>query len=448
MNDLWTTKYLPTKIDDIIGNKESINYIQNWLANFHKAKNSSIVICGPHGIGKNVTIKLLLENYGYDVKFLSSPNIKQSKILKDVLQPSVSNIHLLFEDYDKHTKYCKKSALVIDDSETITLASEKNVLFQVFKDNESKKMFPLIFLTNEQHNKLVSDIKKACPEIKFNYPNPEELIDFVKNICDKENMSIDDIKTIHNIIKFSQFDIRRLLLILQDLKLTYTTNNIGPDEWKRYVTSSQKKDKDIGLFDATKNILDSYKNIDTCLQLYETEKVLLPLMVFENYPRNIITRSSSSNNELLKSMKDITNSISLGDVIETNIYTDQNWYLQNLHGFYTCVETSYLLNKYPKKYGDQQHIDFSSDLNKTSLKNINKKNIASILSNLPNKNLIDLLYLNRLINHNVNNETFQLLHDITNDYNINTKMIEIIMKVDKTLEKVNITTKNKKLLQK
>lgn len=447
MDDLWTTKYLPTKIDDIIGNRDGIQFIQNWLANFQKTKNSSIVICGPHGIGKSITIKLLLEEQGYDVKFLSSPNIKQSKILKDVLQPSASNIHLLFDE-DKQTKYCRKSALVIDDSETITLSSEKNILFQVFKDNESKKMFPLIFLTNEQHNKLVSDIRKACPEIKFNYPTPEEMISFVKSTCNKENMIIDDIKTIHNIVKFSQFDIRRLLLIIQDLKLTYGNNNVGPDEWKKYISSSQKKDKDIGLFDATKNILDNYKNIDTCLQLYETEKVLLPLMVFENYPRNVLARNCPSPNDLLKTMKHITNSISLGDVIETNIYTDQNWYLQNLHGFYTCVETSYLLNKYPKKNTDYQHIDFSSDLNKTSLKNINKKNIASILSDLPNKNLIDILYLNTLINYNVKNDKFQLLHELTNDYNINTKMIELIMKVDKTLEKVSITTKNKKLLQK
>ena len=40
---------------------------------------------------------------------------------------------------------------------------------------------------------------------------------------------------------------------------------------------------DIGLFDATKIILSDYNNLDDILVLYETEKVLLPLMIHENY---------------------------------------------------------------------------------------------------------------------------------------------------------------------
>ena len=68
-------------------------------------------------------------------------------------------------------------------------------------------------------------------------------------------------------------------------------------------------------------------------------------------------------------MKYVTNAISEGDVIETNIYTDQNWYLQNIHGFYTCAETSHHINKYSKnKSTPFYQLGFSSDLNKTSLK--------------------------------------------------------------------------------
>ena len=65
-------------------------------------------------------------------------------------------------------------------------------------------------------------------------------------------------------------------------------------------------------------------------------------------------------------MKHVTESISRGDVIETNIYTDQNWYLQDIHGFITCAETSYHINKYNKiKKKLYYNLSFSSDLNKT-----------------------------------------------------------------------------------
>ena len=40
---------------------------------------------------------------------------------------------------------------------------------------------------------------------------------------------------------------------------------------------------------------------------------------------------------LINVLKNVTKSISLGDIIETNIYTDQNWYLHDIHGFTSFI---------------------------------------------------------------------------------------------------------------
>jgi len=114
-------------------------------------------------------------------------------------------------------------------------------------------------------------------------------------------------------------------------------------------------------------------------------------MVFENYPKTMLHRRAPLE-DILADMSEITTSISMGDVVETNIYTDQNWYLQNIHGFLTCAYTSYTINKYDYDGPENYQIDFSSDLNKTSLKNINKKSIGIIQSCFKKKkNLCDLL---------------------------------------------------------
>ena len=44
----------------------------------------------------------------------------------------------------------------------------------------------------------------------------------------------------------------------------------------------------------------------------------------------------------------ISDSISRGDNIETSIYTDQNWFLQNIHGFFTCINTNFWINNNSK----------------------------------------------------------------------------------------------------
>jgi hypothetical protein len=436
MNSLLSIKYIPTEPNDIIGNKHNIDFICNWLNNFKNTSYSSIIISGHHGVGKTITIKTILKYLNYDIKYLSSYNIKNIKKINELI-----NINSIYFDNNNNN-----FAVIIDDFDTITLTSKKNLLFQLFKKNEENKYFPIIFLTNEQHSKLVSNIKKSCPELKFDFPEVYELIEYVKKICINENINIINDNLILNIIKYSQFDIRKLLLILEDLKLTYNNNQINDKEWELYILSSLKKNKNIGLFEATKKLFDKYINISKCIELYETEKVLLPLMIFENYGKNILSRQIHNNLDFYKILHNVSDSISIGDNVETNIYTDQNWYLQNLHGFYTCVETSYNINKYPKKNNNPYTINFSSDLNKTSLKNINKRNINNIQNLLENKNLTDIMYLNKILTYNINNNKYAFIKNLIKNYKLNNKHIELFSKIDKSLEKINFNNKIKKQL--
>ena len=106
----------------------------------------------------------------------------------------------------------------------------------------------------------------------------------------------------------------------------------------------------------------------------------------------------------------ITDASSIGDNIETNIYVDQNWINQNIHGLYTVVHISHIVNNsiekmfttetpVQKKYIKDADYDVchSLDLHKTSLKNINRKQIFAIKSYMPSKNLTDILYINKII---------------------------------------------------
>lgn len=146
-------------------------------------------------------------------------------------------------------------------------------------------------------------------------------------------------------------------------------------------------------------------------------------------------------------MKNVSNSISWGDVIETSIYTDQNWFLQeNIHAFYTTVNTSYNLNKYSSNKDEKAKISFSSDLNKTSLKNINRKNILILKHSIPNKNLEDLIYMNTIISNFVINKEYDKVRKIKHEYNLSIKDIEIILKLNKITEKITLTSKMKKLI--
>jgi hypothetical protein len=218
-----------------------------------------------------------------------------------------------------------------------------------------------------------------------------------------------------------------------------------------FIEKSREKNIDTGLFDATNKILNNYLDYDTIMKLYEFEKVLLPLMIHENYLRKVLYKSKDDWPTVLYDLVKISDSISRGDNIETSIYTDQNWYLQNIHGFYTCLNTSYWINKNNKTYTiDNKNIKFSADLNKTSLKNINRKNITNLLKIFPNKSIYDILILNKISNYFLVNNLDTDLIEILSKYikDVTVKEIELCLKIDKTSEFKLLNSKDKKKITK
>lgn len=450
MNNLWINKYKPKKISDLVGNSNEVHKIIYWLKKFYKNKddNNSLIISGDRGIGKTSSISLILKELKYNPLFLYSNNLKNKKVIEKIIKSHTNHKNV----YNSMTKNkARKFVLVIDDSETITLSSEKTSLIELFKRNKKEKLFPIIFLTSFHYSKLIVEIKKQfCYEIKYNKLTDLDLKKLINKICKKENITINDDNVIKKIIKFSQRDIRRLINTLQDINYSFPDKEITTTELKKYIYNSQKKDRDVSLFDATRKLLDSYNDVNTCIILYEMEKVLLPLMIHENFYKSIFQKHAGNSRKILNIMKYVTNAISEGDVVETNIYTDQNWYLQNIHGFYTCAETSHHINKYNKnKYTPYYQLGFSSDLNKTSLKNINRKNITGLQNILPHKSIDDIIYVNKLSYNLISDNKLDVLFEKVNKYNFNIKNIEVCIKIDKTIQnkkKLVLTSKNKKLL--
>ena len=76
MDNLWTNKYKPSNINDMIGNKQSISKIDEWIEKFNNHNNNALIISGSHGIGKTLSIELLLKKYNYTTKIIYPDELK------------------------------------------------------------------------------------------------------------------------------------------------------------------------------------------------------------------------------------------------------------------------------------------------------------------------------------------------------------------------------------
>ena len=461
----WLEKYRPKSINGIKCNRRAIDTINNWLINFEKSryhmmkqnnktnkrskgssnknntKKSCLIVTGNHGVGKTVSIDVILKERGYEVHTLDFINIKKKHNIKESIKKIMksSNILDLINDDVK-----KKVAVVIDEIEGITSTTEKNCILTLQKENDSEWYCPIIFISNNKHNKLLAEIKKASLEVKFNQPYDKDLRLILKQILRDEAMKVKDSKVEDTILYHSQGDIRRLIYTLQELQYAYGNKLITSKLIEDFCQVSKRKDVDIDLFTSTKGLLYKYNSINDCLRYYETEKVLLPLMVHQNYVPSVILNIEEESDQF-DIIKNVSESLSCGDVVENYIYGDQNWDMQEIHGFHTCAATSYYLcEKMDKSYLPVELV-FTTDLNKTSIKKINKKNINNTNRCFDNMNIFDYIYINKIIRELINQEKIEECVKLMIGYNIKLEHIESLLKIDKIKNtKTSLTSKQKK----
>lgn len=473
---LWTEKYKPKSISELTTNSTSIKIIYSWLAEFEKTKKealkniigkkqkkeknddntknkknkkmsykSCLLITGGHGVGKSVSMEVILSELKYNVQTLDIKILKSGKNVKEVINKIMISSNILNVIKGDESK---KIAILIDEIESITSAAEKNCILALQKLNDTYWYCPIIFISNNQHNKLLSEIKKTSLEIRMWPPFPSDMKKILLRIIKNENIKIKSENVITKILNHSQNDIRRLIFTLQDIKYAFDNNIITLEMMEEYCILSKRKDVDIDLYKATEGLLYDYKGIDECLRFFESEKVLLPLMINQNYGKSVIA-NYNNDNDRHKLIQKISESLSTGDVIENYIYGDQNWDMQEIHGFYTCVAPSYYLCSGIKNEPKRVSLDFAADLNKTSIKKINKKNINNTDKCFKNMNIFDYIYINKIIRKLISNNKIEECVVLLKDYNIKLEYIESLLKIDKIKDtKTSLTSKQKNEISK
>ena len=406
-------------------------------------KSSCLLITGNHGVGKTCSTYAILNDLGYTIQVVNFSRIKTNKNIKDIIDRVSNKNNIMNNMFNKKNE---KSAIVIDELESLASQTEKACITALIKNNELYWTQPIIFISNNQHNKLLGDIKKISYEIKFWQPYPEDISVLLRRICSKTNMKLENDNVMIKIIDFCQKDLRRLLMIMQDIKTVYGDVKITEDLLTEYISSAKKKDTDFDLFKATKNLLFNYDGIDESLRYYEIDKTAIPLMTQQNYITciNEYTKNGNKKDKIIVANK-ISNLISKADVIENFIHSEMSWDINISHAFFSSIEPSYLLDKNLIK-GRNSNIVYPLDLNKYSIKRINKINIDNVNKIFNNMDIEDYIYVNQIIREQINSNQFKECIDNFRDYkDFKVETLERLLKVDKIkCSKTNLKSRDKK----
>jgi len=182
--------FVPKTLDDLIGNKISIDYVSNFLKNIQS--NDKLLIIGPSGVGKTICIEMLAKEYNYELIKIDSMNCENSKDFLD-------RLHKLHQWKDissyQEDNITKKRILLIDELETL-IKIDRNIPSYLIKYwNQIETHLPCILVGQYDAEKKIGDLKKLCTMVHFYRIQETDLFLYFKKRIPKNKIKLVDLMT-------------------------------------------------------------------------------------------------------------------------------------------------------------------------------------------------------------------------------------------------------------
>jgi replication factor C subunit 1 len=343
---MLSQRYKPTDINGIVGNKKNIDFMVQWINEWTpQNKKKCLLISGNSGIGKTLSIELILKDLKYNIVDLNSDDERDKEYIKSKIKPMLQVVKTVFG---------KKNALVVNDLDCLSDHGFISALIDCIKETK----IPIICTCNDRYNQAFKTFATYCEDIKFKNPSTNEIYNFINPIYKKEKIMISEINA-RTLIENSNNDVRN------------TLNNLQLYNHK----SEMKFDKDrtqIGVFDMANIMLSQTSDFDTKYKTFWLDTDLSPLMVHENYVNNTMKSKNETEENKLQNLDNLfaaANCLSNIDLFESDIEAT-NWDLMP-HIAVNCISAS-------SKCHTKAQIKFPTFLGKTSTKGKNKRAIQEL----------------------------------------------------------------------
>ncbi|MDQ3719038.1 MAG: replication factor C small subunit [Thermoproteota archaeon] len=206
-NLMWSEKYRPKKLREVVDQKEIIRGISNLIKS---PDIPHLLFAGPAGVGKTTTalciaMELLGEEWRKNTLELNASDERGIKMVRERVKEFAASIKLAGDK-----EFGKPKIIILDEADEMT-SEAQTALRRIIEDSARTTRFIIICNYLSQ---IIEPIQSRCVVFRFTRLPKEDVIDHLKMICEQQGVKYEE-KALVQIYEATGGDLRHSINIMQ-----------------------------------------------------------------------------------------------------------------------------------------------------------------------------------------------------------------------------------------
>jgi replication factor C small subunit len=206
-NLMWSEKYRPKKLNEVVDQKEIIKGISNLIKS---PDIPHMLFAGPAGVGKTTTalciaMEVLGEEWRKNTLELNASDERGIKMVRERVKEFAASIKLAGDK-----EFGKPKIIILDEADEMT-SEAQTALRRIIEDSARTTRFVIICNYLSQ---IIEPIQSRCVVFRFTRIPKEDVIDHLKKICEQQKVKYEE-KALAQIYEATGGDLRHSINIMQ-----------------------------------------------------------------------------------------------------------------------------------------------------------------------------------------------------------------------------------------